>query len=73
MAPINEIVKELGAEHVQTDCFTCPSKTGAKLLYTRHNGYGTGHFPPAYQIEEARQAAKDHDQLHDIRIFIGKG
>jgi len=74
MTPIEERRAEMGAEFTEVDCYTCRNHMNLpELLFMKHNGYGTGQFPPQTEIDAGYNKARAHNQKHEIVIFIGKG
>lgn len=66
-----------GAEFIEADCYTCARGKDSmpKLVFKKHNGYGTGHYPPRTDILEALKAIIEHDKdrTHKISLWFGKG
>ena len=64
----------MGAEFVEALCYDkkCHSNIGAKILESKHNGYGKDAKPLTDKdIRKAKDAVRDHNQNHVMRITIG--
>lgn len=68
-------IKE-GAEFIEVDCYEhgCRHRDGMpKLVFKKHNGYGTGHYPSHEDMQAARRAVRDHGHFWNLSFWIGRG